>query len=261
MIKIGIAEWCLEHRGGTILKRISELGLTAIQIESINYFNNRKKLTEYQRLASDFGIEISGIFVNELLSNCLNMSQNSVEYQKCYELIQKAIDIAFVLNIPLVCIPSFKISEIKNKEDMKKTADILQQFCSLVEDSSMVIASENTLNFTNNLTLINLIKHPHFKIFFDSLNPIIYGHDISAWIENLWPYLTNQIHVKDGNFSKKGSIPLGEGIGNFCNTGKLLLTLGFEGYIFIENQYFTNDTNLLLKDIDTIKKIYQIEPK
>ena len=67
--------------------------------------------------------------------------------------------------------------------------------------------------------------------------PSLWGHDVAAMIEPLWPHLTDQVHAKDGRAGQMGNAILGDGDAAFATTARELVARGFRGSLISENDY------------------------
>jgi len=151
--------------------------------------------------------------------------------------IFEVIDLADRIRVPLVYIPSFDVNEIRNVSDLVETARILKACCDYVGGRSIEVASENTLGVEDNLRLLNAVDHEKMRIMIDTYNPIIWGHRTVNLITELWPYLCDQVHVKDGKNNTMGNARLGEGDAEFAEVITALKGHGFDGTLIIENEY------------------------
>jgi sugar phosphate isomerase/epimerase len=86
-------------------------------------------------------------------------------------------------------------------------------------------------------TLFRMVDRKNFGCYYDSQNYHLFRqYDQLEILEGLFPYMVNQLHVKDGNGAMSGAL-LGTGDANFTGSMALLAKKGFEGYILLENYY------------------------
>jgi 2-epi-5-epi-valiolone 7-phosphate 2-epimerase len=167
----------------------------------------------------------------------LTSAAGSPEAERCEATIRLAIDAAADMHVPLVFLPSFRAGEIRDDADLHRTATVLASACDYVGGRPVTIATENTLGVDGNLELLRLSGRPGLRILLDTQNPSLWGHDVAAMIEPLWPYLTDQIHVKDGRAGKMGNAILGDGDAAFATTARELVARGYRGSMISENDY------------------------
>ena len=83
-----------------------------------------------------------------------------------------------------------------------------------------------------------LIDRPNARVLLDTQNPALWGHDVAAYVERLWPRLANQVHVKDGRDGRMGNAVLGDGeAGVRRRPSAALRAHGFDGILISENDY------------------------
>ncbi|MBS1789638.1 MAG: TIM barrel protein [Acidobacteria bacterium] len=261
MVRIGVAQWCLDRNGVDAVYRAAELGFAALQVDagepSGSPFLSAPGIRRaYLQAAQDTGIEISAIAVNVLNSLGLKSPKGSKESKQCWDSIQLAIESAAAMNIHLVFLPSFENGEICIKDDLMNTAEALRKACEYAEGSPLEIASENTLGVADNLKLITTVCHPKMKILIDTLNPVLWGHRTVDLIKGLRHYLCNQVHAKDGLGGEMGNAALTTGQANFAESSRLLRELGFSGYLILENEYGQEAELRVARDLTVIRQLF-----
>jgi sugar phosphate isomerase/epimerase len=261
MIIIGIAQWCLDCNGVDAIYRAAELGFTAIQIDAGEPSVSPSLcepgiLRAYSQAGQDTGLEITAIAVNSLNSVGLKNPKGSEQSKQCWDAIQLAIESAAAMDIKLVFLPSFESGEICSKRDLMITAEALHRACEFAEGSSVEIASENTLGVAESLELINTVSHPKMRILIDTLNPVLWGHETAHLIKELWAYMCNQVHAKDGLGGEMGNAALATGQARFLETGRLLRELGFTGYLILENEYGHDAELRVARDLAVIQQLF-----
>lgn len=242
MVRIGVAEWCLDCRGPLAIYRAARLGLSAIHIDTEDSVANislrsLKIQNAYRKAIDDTGVQITAIAVNSLNQFGMTHAPRSIQAERCWEMIQLALDAALNLQVPMVYLPSFNDGEIHNHRDLMRTADAIRRACVSSEGSKILLATENTLDGKGNLELLAAVGHDRLRVLIDTLNPVLWGHSTSSLVEQLWPYMCNQIHAKDGTAGEMGNATLNTGIANFEETASTLCSLYFDGYLILENQY------------------------
>ncbi len=179
--------------------------------EEENYLGKSKVVHAYVSESKEHNVTLCGIAVNIIEKIGLFNAFDIYDDSQLSIILRDTIQAATILDIPFIYIPSFKKSEIKNKEDMLNMANILQQMCVLANKRNIIVASENTLNFHYTAKLIRLVNKPNFRILIDIYNPLLWGHDVCKIISYNHSYIANQVHIKDGNNGLMGNKRLGEG--------------------------------------------------
>jgi hypothetical protein len=70
-------------------------------------------------------------------------------------------------------------------------------------------------------------------------------------IDAVWPYLLNQVHIKDGIGGEMGNCAVGAGIGGVLDSVRELVSRGFAGYWILENEY-ESDADLASVDSEIL---------
>ena len=159
---------------------------------------------------------------------------------------------------PWVDTPSFFKSEILSAEDFSRTAEMLRMACSYAEHRGILVATENSLDGPMTLDLIESVNSPILRVLVDTLNPFLRGY-VAILIEDVFPYMCDQIHVKDGLNGGCGNSLLGRGEGGFPKTTKLLCSLGFAGFVISENDYSKDAESRSEEDIDQIRRGFWLD--
>lgn len=261
MYYFGVAQWCLDYNGVDAVYRARNLGLSAIQIdvgepESEFFLGNLNLQHSYCKVAEKTGVKITGIAVNSLNYYSMNSPEGSKNARNCWDLIQVAIDAATRMNVDLVFLPSFEKGEIRSQQDLMRTAEVLRKACIYAENSEVLLATENSLGVSGNLDLLGAVGHPKLRILIDSLNPVLWGHNTSTLIKELWSYICNQIHIKDGVNGEMGNASLNTGQANLIETVKVIQELGFSGYLILENEYREQTDYLIKRDMAALQELF-----
>ncbi|MGQ0602606.1 MAG: sugar phosphate isomerase/epimerase family protein [Anaerolineales bacterium] len=242
MFRIGVTQWSLSRGGAEALFQAAQLGFTAIQLDagaldSDLLLSSASLQKAYAQAMRESGVAISAIAPGYLNDYGMTSPVGSLNARRCWDVIQIAIDAALNLNVPLVFLPSFRTSEIHTEADLMRTAEVLRQACVYAAGHNLEVATENTLDVPGNLKLLEAVGQPKLRVLLDTLNPVLWGHDVPTMIRDLWPHLSKQIHVKDGMTGQMGNAPLGMGDGGFVAAMKTLRSLGFNGTLISENDY------------------------
>jgi len=261
MINIGIAQWCLECNRVEAIYRAADLGLSAIQVDAgeiktESFIGNATLRKAYQEAVQNTGIEITAIAINILNDYSLNNPAGSYKARKVWDMIQRTIDTAALMDVELVFIPSFENGEIRTEQELMRTAEVLYQACVYAENRAISLASENTLGVKGNRKLLTLVNKPNLQILIDSQNPVLWGYKTSNLIKELFPYICNQVHAKDGINGIMGNATLGTGQSDFADTAKTLQSVGFSGYLILENEYEQNAEIQISHDLAIICSLF-----
>jgi sugar phosphate isomerase/epimerase len=253
-IRFGVTQWSLDGDGPGTLRLAAELGFASIHLSSGDLDGglrlDRDTVREaYRRAASDAGVRIDAISPAGLNDLGLTSPPGSREAARCAESIRIAIDAAIDMGVPLVFLPSFRAGEIRTDDDLRRTADVLAEACEMAAGTSVTVATENTLGVDGDRALLDASGRSDLRILLDTQNPVLWGHSPPALVDDLWPFLVDQVHVKDGLDGEMGNAPLGEGDAGFDATADALRRHGFAGALISENGYHGERRVLARRDI------------
>lgn len=258
-VSIGVAEWSLGYYGIRAIHLAAQVGCNAIHLDA-NNLGDRKHQKELIQISQDTGVKITALVINSLCDFGMCNFHSSKTGRIVWNLIQKAIDHAYSMQIDLVVLPSFDNGEIKSQEDYENTIFFLKRAC---EFSSVAIATENSLGAEELSRLLNLVDHKNLKVLFDTYNPVVWGYYPSELLLKISPKLCDQIHAKDGKDGIMGNALLLEGDANFNQTAATLMSLSFNGDMILENEYYLMSDNILPlieRDIRTIENLFNSDP-
>ena len=113
----------------------------------------------------------------------------------------------------------------------------------------------------SNLRLLEASAPETPRILLDTLNPVLWGHRVSAMVEGLFRHLCGQIHAKDGvgcrmGVAILGNAPLNTGQADMSDTATALRAQGFGGYVISENDYGRLGESTAKHDITTLGELF-----
>jgi sugar phosphate isomerase/epimerase len=265
-VKIGACDWALPGAGLNAPRIAAEFGLKALSLKIGLYENDypishKKMQGYYMDDQQKYGIEYCALALNDFDNIPMHAREGTPEFPKVQPLLQKGVKTAIALHIPMIQVPGFAASEIKSEEDMEYIAKGLRYLCDEVGEHGIKVASENLLKPDEFKILYDLVGRKNFGVYYDSQNYSLFrGYGQLEILESLFPYMVNQLHVKDGKGAMSGAL-LGVGDSNFYGTMRILREKGFKGYILLENYYDQlplrledgGPYSLLEKDINILK--------
>lgn len=255
MNNLGLTQWFVSHSSNPNLTAfIKELGFGYLHINAgipsdPYYIGKLETQRLYLNAIDQYDVCVSAISVDVIENQGFLVNERLTIDPYLQTIIENVINAAYRLNVPLVYFPSFNLSRIKNSTDLNMMIKILQFACDFSAQYKIDIATENTLSAAGNLILLNKANRPNLKLLLDTLNPILWGHSVTAFIDNLYPYITSQIHVKDGVDKQMGSLRLGQGDAKLETTLTALFNKGFDGSFIFENNYLEKNELLIKEDL------------
>lgn len=242
-VKIGACEWILPGSGIASIQLAKELGLDGIQLGFLSYEDGYPLFHKWFRdmyldLSEEYSIELPSLAMRVFDIYGLRNPKESHFGNIIYETIERSIETACCMKLPMIMMPSFKDGIIKDACDLENTAAALQFACDLAKDTNIIITSENLLSIKDQLALISLVDRKNFALFYDFENYIVFRQwDSLEILGELYSYIYPEMHVKDGVEGISSCMPLGKGHGRFIETIEFLRRRNFSGWLHIENQY------------------------
>jgi sugar phosphate isomerase/epimerase len=239
---IGAVDWYSIYQGKALFKYLKESGVTHLQVsyrslcESCSWDISSAALQTYRECSQKFAINLSALAIN--LTNEVNIfSGNKNSLRKLKTVLQQAVSAAKFLDIGVIIIPSFHSNLITNLAEIRATVKILNFACRISYKEGIVIASESSLGSENIGLMLSLMQHDNFRILLDPYNCCVYNVDPIAIIDNHYPSLLDQVHLKDGDLISCESLPLGCGKAPIRAVLSSLEKRNFKGMYFLENKY------------------------
>lgn len=265
MVRFGVAAWCLDASGPDALARAARLGLTCIQIDAgapgdSYHVGSPDVIDAFRRASEDHGVALIGIGAKAVNDIGMTERAGSSAEQRCRGIMRSAIEGAAALGVGFVFFPSFRASEIRDERDLERTASLLGWACREGARHGIRIGSENSMGAEGNLRLASAVGEPNFRVVLDTYNPVIHGHRVAPLVAALEPFITEQIHAKDGTEGRMGSVPLGRGDAGIIDTAAELIRRGFDCDIILENSYRTNTENRISEDLTFLARLFAAAP-
>ncbi|MCH1978203.1 sugar phosphate isomerase/epimerase [Lawsonibacter sp. OA9] len=265
-IKIGACDWGLPGAGLYAAAIAASVGLEALSLR-IGLYENDYPLTQpemqkiYLEEQQRYGIEYCAIALNDFDHIPMHARKGTREYDIVWDLLRRAVVTASVLGVRIIQVPGFGKSEVKTEEDMEHSAAAFRYLCDTAGEYGIGVASENLMNPEEFKTFYECVKRDNFYLYYDSQNYHLFrGYRQTDILNELYPYMCDQLHVKDGLNAMSGMI-LGKGDSGFDETMKWLGLNDYTGYILLENYYDQlplrlnagNPFELLREDITVLK--------
>lgn len=265
--KIGICDWGLPGSGLYATQIAASVGLDAISLK-IGLYENDYPIThpEMQKIylseQQKYGIEYCAIALNDFDNIPMHARKGTKDYDIVWDLLKRAVATARALGVKMIQVPGFAASEVKSNEDLEHSVRAFQYLCDEAGKDGISVASENTMAPDAFKELAERVDRKNFYLYFDSQNYYLFkGYNEIDILEGLYPYMCNQLHVKDGNNAMSGGL-LGTGDSGFYETVNWLKGHEFSGYYLLENYYDqlplrtmgTSPYELLKEDIKILKE-------
>lgn len=244
-VKIGSTAWGLPGNGWYGPYMAHRAGLDGIQLELGSYevgypLAQRGVQEAYLEDAERYGIEYPAVVLNDLMVHGYAKGCNTEEGKIAFDMIELGLEVAHELDISEVMLPNFGENRIREQEHFDNMIQALSFACERALPFGITVLTENPLAWDKQLELLHTVGADNLKIHYDSQN-MKYNWDLDQCeqLQRLYPYMTAQLHVKDGDAkpAPAGSAPLGTGNTDFRRQMQILRELGYTGWIITENYY------------------------
>jgi len=222
----GVTAWTLPRRGRAALALCAARGLRHIHIGSEDAALD--DAAEFAAHAADLGIEVAGYGVRELERVGIH------DMDRAIAVLDAALSTANELKVPLIYLPSFGASEIRDSSSLERTARLISH-CLGATDA--IVATENTLDAELNRTLFSFVGDPRARLLFDTQNPCLAGLDPVALVHDLGDLFAPTVHVKDGVDGGEGNAAIAQGAAGVSATLEALRVVGYLGGFTLETDY------------------------
>lgn len=238
-IKFGICHYSLPLDGPCALEIAKEVGFDGVQLDIIRNYKNQYALAEkttqkkFLELSKKYNIEFPSVAVRELDQFTILGEENSIGVNA----VKIAVEVARDMGAPIVLVPTFVNSKIKNEQDFNQVVKVLAQACDFAVEHGITIAAENTLSPEEIERLISEVNRPNIKFYFDTQNHYLEkGYNSAQLLERLLP-LVCEVHVKDGKNKDLSGAILGQGDTGFYQCVEVLKKHHYSGWVVTENYY------------------------
>lgn len=242
-IKYGVCNFALPGTGVFAPQLVKELGLDGMSLEFGSYENgyplSQRRLQDlYLEAQQEFGIEYPNIGCSDGDFTCFHARKDDPLYEVVENAGKAAVDVAEYMKIPLVFFSNFNASAVNSEEDLIATAERYQVFCDYAAEKDILIASENPMPPEKQIELVERVGRANFRLFYDS-NNFTYFTELQQIevLKVIYPYLVNQVHIKDSVKGQIANAIVGTGISDVLGSVKYLLEMGFSGWMILENLY------------------------
>ena len=241
--KLAVPEWCLPGDGIFSLQMASSLGLDGVQLEA-GFYETGFKLGHpwvqrlYREAAAQYGLELISIVMNDLDRHELRHGRGTEFGDIAYEGLDIALEAAAAMEIPVLMIPSFLNNDMRIEQDVEHTIEALQYACDQAAPNGITIATETAIDAKALEQLFARVDRKNLRLFYDSENYRCFrGYPPMEQLPQVYPYMLDQLHVKDGCGNVGSSKCLGEGDSQFEEQIAFLRQQNYRGWFVFENYY------------------------
>jgi len=241
-IIIGSCDWALPGGGLYAVQIAASAGLKALALR-IGTYENDYPITQSEMQSiflseqQKYGIEYCSLALNDFDDIPIHAREGTKEYELAWDLLRRVVPTSKALDIKVIQVPGAFASAVETEEDVEYTARVFQYLCDEAGECGIAVASENFMAPEEFKMLYEMVDRKNFCLYFDTQNYHLFGgfNEVEI-LEAVYPYMCNQIHVKDGSNALSGAI-LGTGDAGFFETMSWLDAHNYSGYMLLENYY------------------------
>ncbi len=236
-LRVGICDWALGLQDPSALEVAGRAGLNGLEISMGTQENNlwlrRPDVREqYLRAAREAGVQIPSMACIELNNVALMSEPRAAMW------LLDTIEAAGEMKIPVILVPFFHQGELKreNREDMRRVTEVLVELAPRAVKAGVTLGLESYLSAEAHMEILDAVKSPAVKVYYDAYNAANAGHDPAAEIRALGVDRICQIHFKD-----YPRLEAGDGKVDWPKVSRALRDIGYRGWIVLETPCPTGD--------------------
>jgi L-ribulose-5-phosphate 3-epimerase len=226
---LGACDWSLGQRARTdALTVAKQLGLDGVQI-SMGSVDNDLQLRRadvqraYREAATATGVRIGGVAL-DLMNHVPYKSDPRTE-----QWVSDSIDVAKALDVRVILLAFFEKGDLRNDPDgQAEVIRRLRRVAPKAEQQGIVLGIESWLSAPEHLRILDAVRSPSVRVYYDLANSTQMGYDILAEIRQLGRDRICEFHAKENGFL------LGQGRIDFPAVRKAMDDIGYDGWIQIE---------------------------
>lgn len=258
--KYGVCIWSLPETGPEACSMASRLGLEGIELD-MGMWEDDLPLTgkalqqQFMEAGNRNSIEFMTLGVNALCFHGMSQPEKGDTVKR---ILSASVETALAMDIPKLQLPSFFHGIISNERGFESTIESLKFVCELVEDTELLIGTENALSVADNFRIAEQVDSRNLRFYFDTSNPhwIGDGRDPVGMIARMADLIC-EYHIKDEDGAspeERYFVPLGRGQSSFQKSVDAIIKSEYQGWLLLENDY-TDTLNLedLKNDLEVLK--------
>ena len=247
---VGLAEWRLPVSGVEAVRLAASVGAEGVQLDFGGHGRGELIDAPGRADAVRSAAEACDVRLSALAGNHFNDIGLTSGPEIVRPLLERLLDAAVALGVPLAFVPSFRRSAIDGPATFARTAETLRWAAAEADARGLVLANENVLTGEQARRLAREVDSPAFRLVLDTFNPVAAGLRVDALVASLGDLLADQVHLKDGPPDTGKSPLLGAGDARLEATMDALGEYRVAVHAFVlENDYRDGDRARLVADL------------
>ncbi|MBI4605692.1 MAG: sugar phosphate isomerase/epimerase [Planctomycetes bacterium] len=225
--KVGGCDWSLGKEGDPAAFRVAKAaGLDGVEVscgkgkDALPISDPaRRKVTLEEAKAHGLAIP----------STCLEVLHRDglKDHPDALKWVRQAIEPTRALGAKVVLLPFFGRQTIEKRSEQEAVAGRLKEVAPEAEKAGVVLGLEDTISAKDNAWILDRVKSPAVKVYYDVGNSLRWKHDVYAEVPWLGKDRVCQIHLKDKGYLGKGDI-------DFPRFLETVLRSSFDGWLLLE---------------------------
>jgi L-ribulose-5-phosphate 3-epimerase len=228
--KIGACDWSIGKISSPEAAEVgAKLGIDGVQVNLGSvaddmHLRDPKIQQQYLSSFKKNSIKFGGLAIGEL---------NNIPYKsddRTDQWVSDSIDVAKILGVKTILLAFFGNNDLKN--DYEGTRIVIEKFKKVMpkaEKNGITFGIESWLSAKEHLYIINEVKSPNLKVYYDVANSHHMGYDIYSEIRELGKQnMICEFHAKENNFL------LGSGRVDFQEVKRCMDDINYKGWIQME---------------------------
>jgi len=231
-MKYGIRDGMLRRPFEEVFAEAKRIGFDGVEIcIGGNYKEHRlwseSGVEEIKKLSADAQIEVPSLSPGGFTS-CTFAHPEEAKREEGKAMLKHLIETCPKIGAYAILVPFFGGGSIK-PEDITSPIFIggIKEVAEVAETNKVYLAIESTLSADDHLRILEQVKSPYVKVYYDIGNATGYGYDVPGEIRQLGNEIV-LIHVKDPGGH------LGEGKVDFPAASEAIREIGYDGYLVLE---------------------------
>lgn len=227
--KIGVTDWNLKKTGDLDAVALAKsLGFDGVQVslgrkpvDGKLPLDNADIQAQYLARAKQQNIALAGTCLDILHVNFLKNDKLGQKW------VADGIPITKTLNAGVMLLPFFGKGALETAQERDYVADVLKEVAGEAERAGILLGLEDTISAEDNVRIMDRIKSPAVRVYYDVGNSNRNGFDVPKEIRWLGKARICQMHLKDKGY-------IGDGPIDFTAVMKAITEIGFDGFANLE---------------------------
>lgn len=227
--KIGVTDWNLKKTGDLDAVALAKsLGFDGVQVslgrkpvDGRLALEDAEIQAQYIARAKQQNIALAGTCLDILHVNFLKNDKLGQKW------VADGIPVTKTLSAGVMLLPFFGQGALETAQEREYVADVLKEVVGEAERAGIMLGLEDTISAEDNVRIMDRIKSPAVRVYYDVGNSNRNGFDVAKEIRWLGKARICQMHLKDKGY-------IGDGPIDFTAVMKAMTEIGYGGFANLE---------------------------